>query len=41
MASKFDSLLTIGWVPLVVDSVSSTNFEKWMPSGMRVPKTIA
>jgi hypothetical protein len=41
MASKFDSLLTIGWASLVVDSIPSTSFEKWMPSGMCVPKTIA
>jgi hypothetical protein len=26
---------------LVIDSISFTNFEKWMPNGMCVPKTIA
>ncbi len=41
MTSKFDILLTIGRASLVIDSVSSTNFEKCMPSGMCVPKTIA
>ncbi len=41
MVSKFNNLLTIGWVSLVLDSVSSVKFEKWMPNGMHVPKTIA
>jgi len=41
MASKFYSLLTIGRASLVIDLISSTKFEKWMPSGMHVPKTIA
>jgi hypothetical protein len=41
MASKFNILVTIGRASLVVDTISSTKFEKWMPSKMCVPKTIA
>jgi len=32
-------LLTIGQASLVVDLIPFTSFEKWIPSGMCVPKT--